>query len=72
MYSLTITRYGRYLKFDSIEDLTEELKQYFSPSEIRSGIVDRLTAFRKPTPTDRGKGFVKNALRDFTVRYYFD
>lgn len=71
-YTLTIDRYGRHLHFDEIEDLTEELERYFSPSEIRSGIVDRLTFFREPTHTDMENGFVKNEWRDFTVRAYFE
>ena len=71
-YSLRIDRYGRHLTFDDLDDLTEELRQYFTPKEIASGIVDRLTTFRDPTHTDEQNGYIKNDYRDFTVLCYID
>ena len=71
-YTLLIKRYGRHLTFDDIDDLTEELCQYFSPKELASGIVDRLTTFRDPTHTDEENGYVKNDYRDYSVLCYFD
>ena len=67
MYSLTIKRYNRYLSFDSITDLKEELSRYFTPREIQSGIVDRLTNFNNTPLKD---GYCKNDYQDFSVCWY--
>ena len=71
-YTLQINRYGRRLTFDDIDDLTEELSRYFSPKEIASGIVDRLTTFRDPTHTDEANGYVKNDYQDYHVLCYLN
>lgn len=68
MYSLTIKRYNRYLSFDSVEELTEELSSYLTQSEIASGILTKLTDFN-PTRRDRD-GFVVNNWCDFRTDCY--
>ena len=69
MYTLYISRYGRHLTFDTIEELREELGTYFTPSEKKSGIVDRLTTFNAARCKD---GYIKNDYRDMSVCYYPD
>lgn len=69
-YTLTISRYGRHIRFDTLEELREELSRYFTPREIASGFVDRLSTFRKPTARDEENGYIKNSYRDFDVCYY--
>lgn len=42
-YSLLVRRYGYYVTFDSLEELKEEVRKYFTKSEAH--LVDRLTQF---------------------------
>lgn len=44
-YSILIRRYGRYQAFENLEDLRDELRRYFTRSEIAAGVVERLTDF---------------------------
>lgn len=44
-YSLHIRRYDRYLTFESLEELRQEVGLYFTEREKAAGIVDRLTSF---------------------------
>lgn len=67
MYTLTIRRYGRYLSFETLKELKEELSRYFTPREINSGIVNRLTDF---THTPLKDGYRKNNYQDFQVCCY--
>lgn len=69
-YSLYIRRYRRNISHLTLEELRQELAQYFTKREIESGIVDRLTNFgsRKP-PKD---GFLTNSWQDFEVHAYSD
>lgn len=66
-YTLLIKRYGTFLSFDNIEELKNEVKRYFSPNEINSGIVERLTTFNESKRLD---GYIKNDYQDFTVCCY--
>ena len=65
MFTLTIQRYGRYLSFDTIEELREELSGYFSPKE--KSIVDKLTDFSNTPTID---GYKTNSYQDYTVCSY--
>ena len=67
MYTLTIRRYGRYLSFETLEELIEELSRYFTPRELKCGIIDRLTDF---THTPFKDGYCKNNYQDFQVCWY--
>lgn len=71
-YSLLI-RGGRdtYQSFDTPEELAEEVRQHLTPSEINSGVLDRLTNF---TPRRKdADGRVVNHYRNIeTDCYYFE
>lgn len=69
MYNLFIRRYGRNLYFDTLEELTEEVKQYFTPKEIARGIVEKLCTFHKHNEKD---GMIKNSYQDFETIMYID
>jgi hypothetical protein len=66
-YLAIIKRYGRYLTFDSLEELKAELSRYFTDKEKASGIVDRLTDFDN-VPVENGHKEINH--QDFTVCYY--
>lgn len=65
-YTLHIHRYDRYLQFNSLKELQDELKRYFSPRELASGIVERLTDFKNKNED----GYYRNAFQDFEVCCY--
>lgn len=65
-YTLHIHRYDRYMTFENIHDLKDELKRYFTPKELASGVVDRLINFERKN-TD---GFYRNSFQDFEVCCY--
>ena len=44
-YSLLIRRSNKYINYDNIQDLRIELLTHFTKSEIKSGIVTKLTMF---------------------------
>jgi hypothetical protein len=67
MFTLTINRYGRYLSFDTLEELKDELRTYFSQKEIASGIVERLTNFSNVQKKD---GYKKISYQDYTICSY--
>lgn len=52
------------LTFESLEDLRSELSRYFTPKEINSGIVDRLTTFNEKLMKDYS---VKNSYQVFDI-----
>ena len=66
-YLAIIKRFGRYLTFDSIEELKAELSKYFTESERASGIVDELTDFDNVPVKD---GHKEIHHQDFIVAYY--
>lgn len=68
-YNLTISRYGRYLSFDTLEELKEELSLYFSPKEKESGIIEKLTNFDSVKEQD---GFKQINYQDFTICCYME
>lgn len=52
------------LTFDNVEELRAELSRYFTPKELKSGIVERLTTFNE----NRMKyNSVKNVYQNFDV-----
>ena len=65
MYTLTINKYGRYLSFDTFDELKEELFSYFSASE--KNIVEKLLDFSNTPIVD---GYKENKYQDFTVCCY--
>lgn len=65
MYTLTINRYGRYLSFDTLDELKEELSGYFSTKE--KDLVNKLLDFSKTPTID---GYKKNIYQDYTVCCY--
>lgn len=66
-YSLFIRRYGRNMNFTTLEELREELSEYFTESEKRGGIVDRLTTFGPVTAENDFTA--ENHYRDMEVRF---
>ena len=66
-YHMVIARYGRCMDFHTEQELREELRRYFTNSELRSGIVDRLLTFGKPNEY----GYAQNNWRDVTVTRFF-
>ncbi len=73
-YSLTIHRYGRYMTFDTLDELKAELATYFTQREKDSGIVDRLTRFTMETVTDNygSYRFAQNDYQDYQICAYED
>lgn len=71
-YSLLI-RGGRdiYRSFDNPEDLTEELRQHLTPSEVKNGVLNRLTNF-DPSRKDADGRVVNHYQRIETDCYYFE
>ena len=71
-YSLTIGRYNRHIRFDTLDELINELKQYFTAREIASGIIDRLTRFTMKTITENGFSYKhgENKHQDLTINCY--
>ena len=67
-YSLYIRRYRRYQNFDTLDELREETRKYFTASEIAEGVVDRLTNFDS-RKADEG-GYIRNTYQDFETYYY--
>lgn len=67
MFTLTIKRYGRYLSFDTLEELKEELSLYFSPKEKANGIIEKLTNFNNVSKKD---GYKEISYQDYTVCCY--
>ena len=67
MYSLTIRRYGRYLNFDTLEELKEELSLYFSPKEKSNGIIEKLTNFDNIQEKD---GYKEISYQDYIICMY--
>ena len=65
MYTLTVSRYSRYLSFNTLEELREELESYFSAKE--KNIVEILLDFSKTPVKD---GYKTNKYQDFTVCCY--
>jgi hypothetical protein len=63
MYTLLIRRYGRYMSFDTIEELKNEVSGYFTKSE--KAIVEKLTTFNSFVD-----GMAKNDYQDFTTICY--
>ena len=66
-YHMVIWGYGRCMDFHTEEELRAELSRYFTNSELRSGIVDRLLSFGTPNE----QGYSQNKWRDITVTKYF-
>ena len=66
-YSLLIQRYGRYMTFDSVEELRDEVRSYFTKKEQASGIVERLTTFNRFT-----NGMAENKYQNMTVSAFGD
>lgn len=60
---------GFYLSFDNIEDLRAELSRYFTPRELDSGIVDRLTTFNLNRMQDN---MVKNSYQNFDISCFYE
>lgn len=67
-YSLYIRRYRRHQNFDTLDELREETRKYFTPSEIAEDIVDRLTNFDGRKADDGG--YIRNTYQDFETYYY--
>lgn len=69
MYTLTIKRYNIFLKFETFEELKEEVCRYFTIGEIARGVMNRLLDFSRVPFVD---GFKKNSYQDMYVCYYPD
>lgn len=72
MYSLLIRGSRKiYMSFDTLDELTEEVRQRLTPGEIKNGVLSRLTTFdsrRKDTD-----GRVVNHYQNIeTDCYFFD
>ena len=67
-YALFIRRYKRWLSFEALEELHQELSQYFTQREIASGIIERLTAFDGKCMDDNG--YIKNSYQDIETYFY--
>jgi hypothetical protein len=65
-YGLHIRRYGRNLKFNTLEELKEELGQYFTKSQIANGVIDRLTSFGKIGPD----GYAECSYQDYQTFHW--
>ena len=71
-YEYGLRRFGQrgfYLSFDNIEDLRAELSRYFTPRELDSGIVDRLTTFDVNRMQD---DMVKNSYQNFDISCFYE
>lgn len=55
--------------FSNIEELKAELEKKFSPRELRSGIVDRLTSFNEKKMVD---DMVRNSYMNMSVLCYYE
>jgi hypothetical protein len=71
-YSFTIKRYNTNKSFNTLEELKEEIGQYFTKKEKESGIVEKLITFNPTLVNENGFKyfFAKNNYQDFTVCYY--
>lgn len=71
-YALYIGRYRRNINFDTLEDLVAELKEYFTQSEIKSGVVERLTKFAMKTISENGFAYKygENNYQDMKITCY--
>lgn len=68
-YTLTIMGSRRmHFSFKTLAELTEELAKHLSPSEIRGGVLHRLTSFDKKRLTK--EGYIKNKWQYFAVCAY--
>lgn len=66
-YNLFIRRYSRSINFDTLEELKAEVSCYFTPREIKDGIVDRLTDVNRATLKC---GYKSNSYQDMEVNFY--
>ena len=70
-YALHIRRGDRgdyYNSFSSLEELREEVSRHFTAQEIQSGLVDRLTTFRRNKVND--DGYIENKYQNISVCAY--
>lgn len=68
-YTLTIMGSRRiYLSFSTLAELTEEVRQYLSPSEISGGVLRRLTTFDKTKI--KKEGYVQNKWQYYSTCAY--
>lgn len=57
-----------YNSFSSLEELREEVSRHFTAREIQSGLVDRLTTFRRNKVND--DGYIENKYQNISVCAY--
>ena len=72
MYSLLIRGSRKiYMSFDTLDELTEEVRRRLTPSEIKSGVLSRLTTFDSCRKDADGR--VVNHYQNIeTDCYFFD
>lgn len=71
MYALQISRYNLWLTFEAQDEFEKEVKRYFTPGEIRSGLYSRMVSFDK-TRVDKENRYVKNDWQDMSTFWYPD
>lgn len=57
-----------YNSFANLEELREEVSRHFTAREIQSGLVDRLTTFRRSKVND--DGYIENKYQNISVCAY--
>lgn len=68
-YTLLIRQSGScfYEHYATVEALRAALTRWFTPKEIKSGVIEKLTTFSMAH--EKG-GYIENNLRNFTVCAY--